>query len=247
MKQLSTHTLYLFLCLFGCSNNVFSQNKGPLTDYDLLFKKGTTFVGLAGSANFRGSTNENALVFTIVDQEKQGYSITGTSGRFLKEDFAIGIAFDYERNSLERQTIDADNITSDIKEEAAKLTASVYGKQFISLFPSKRINLFNIYGLAWVNDSKLNETRSQGILTRTFTESNAINFGISPGIQVFVIDGFATEVGVNVAGITAGRTTTYLNNVEDASINNFKIDLKINILSLNIGFYYYFLTNTNAR
>lgn len=238
--------LILYLILFALSCTLYGQQKAPIDNYDLIFRKGTAFVGLSGSAALRGSTNENSLIATILDQEKKGYSITLTGGYFLKNDFAVGGAFDYERNSIERQTIDADNIISDIKEHAAKITTSVYGKQFIHLFTSKRINLYNIYGLAWVYDSKLNETRSQDILTRTFTEVNAFKFGISPGVQVFVIDGFATEVGVNVAGITAGKTTTYVNNQFDGSVNNLNLDLRLNILSLNIGFYYYFNTKKNT-
>jgi hypothetical protein len=72
-----------------------------------------------------------------------------------------------------------------------------------------------------------------------------LRLGISPGIQVFIVEGFATEVGVNVAGLSGTRKVVTVNGEEDSTVNTADLDLRLNILSLNISFYYYFPNRKN--
>jgi hypothetical protein len=43
-----------------------------------------------------------------------------------------------------------------------------------------------------------------------------------------------------VAGFSGSRKSVTVNGADDAAVNTFDLDLKINILTLNISFYYYF-------
>jgi len=205
-----------------------------------ILRKGVVFAGFSGGASLRESENENALVVTIQDQSKKGYNLIFAGGYMLKPELAVGVGIRYDQSRISKTVIDSDGIISTIQGAGSILTSSVYVKNFIPLTANGRINLYNIAGIAWVSDRNTSESFSQDVLTRTYTNKNALQLGISPGIQVFVVEGFATEVGVNVAGFSATRKEVAVNGVDDSSVNTFDLDLRVNILSLSISFYYYF-------
>jgi hypothetical protein len=223
-----------------CITFLFAQTtKQP----NVLLTKGIVFFGLSGGASIRETENQDLFIFRIKEQQKSGFNVFVSGGYVLGNDFGVGGAFRYDQSRLTRTAVDQDGIVSDIKEAGTILTSSAYLKYFIPLGASKRINLYNIAGVAWVNDNNLNETLTQQVLTRTYTTINSVQLGFSPGIQVFIIDGFATELGVNIAGISGGAKKVYVNGVEDSKSNRLDIDLKLDILSASISFYYYFRVN----
>jgi len=228
--------LFVTVFISGGTYTVAQDESDKKPPYD----KDYVFFGATGGASLRESENENALVFIIKDQQKKGYNFLVTGGYFLKPTLALGGAVRYDESRITKVTEDTDGITADIQEAGSVLTTSAYGKFFIPLTPNKRFNLYTIAGLAWVADRYVVENYSQNLLTRTYTNKNTIQLGLTPGIQVFVVDGFATEVGVNVAGFSGSRKNVTENGVANSAVNTFDLDLKINILSLNISFYYYF-------
>jgi hypothetical protein len=205
-----------------------------------LLNKGILFFGLSGGGSLRESENEDLLIVKIQEQKKSGFNVLLSGGYMIKNDLALGGAIRYDVSRLSKITEDTDDIVSEVREAGSILTSSVYLKYFIPLTPSKRINLYNIAGIAWVADRLTNETFSQSILTRTYISKNTVQLGFSPGIQVFIINGFATELGVNVAGLSGSRKMVTINGTPESSVNTFDVDLKINLLSVNISFYYYF-------
>lgn len=233
--------IIITLTIFFSAAKSLAQNEGTEEKKSSL-QKGVVYAGFSGGASLRESENENALVVTIQDQSKKGYNLIFSGGYMLKPEFALGAAMRFDQSRLSKTTVDADGITSNVKEAGSILTTSVYVKNFIPLTVNRRINLYNIAGIAWVADRKTSENLSQDVLTRRFTRKNSLQLGISPGIQVFVVDGFATEVGVNVAGFSAARKKVSVNGNDDSSVNTFDLDLRVNILSLSISFYYYFPT-----
>jgi hypothetical protein len=220
-------------------HQVESQAQLPLNEKS-TYDKGYVFFGATGGASIRDSENENALVLTILEQQKRGYNFLVTGGYFIKPTLALGGALRYDESRVTKLTEDTDGIISNIQEAGTIITSSVYAKYFIPLTPNGKFNLYSITGLGWIADRNTTESFTQNILTRTYTNKNTLQLGISPGIQVFVIDGFATEVGVNVAGFSGSRKIEMVNGVENTAVNTFDLDLRINILSLNISFYYYF-------
>lgn len=205
-----------------------------------LLRKGIVFGGFSGGASLRESENENALVVTIQEQSKTGYNLIFAGGYLLKPEFALGAAIRIDQSRLNKTIVDSEGITSDIQEAGSIITSSIFVKAFIPITPNKRINLYNIAGIALVADRNVTENFSQDVLTRTYASKNSLQLGVSPGIQVFIVEGFATEVGVNVAGFSATRKVVNVNGEYDSGVNTFDLDLRVNILSLNISFYYYF-------
>jgi hypothetical protein len=163
----------------------------------------------------------------------------------LKPKLAVGFGLRIDQSRLTKTTIDSDGIMADVQEAGSIYTSSLFMKNFIPLTANQRINLYNLVGLAYVDDRKNSESFSQDVLTRTYTQESSVRLGISPGIQVFIVEGFATEVGVNVAGLTGTRKVVSVNGEEESSVDTFDFDLRLNILSLNISFYYYFPTRKN--
>lgn len=204
------------------------------------YDKGYVFFGATGGASLRASENENALIVNILEQKKKGYNFLVTGGYFITPTLALGGAVQYDESRTTKITQDSDGILSDIQEAGSIITTSVYSKFFIPLSPNKRFNLYSIAGVGWIADRNTAENFSQNVLTRTYTNKNTIQLGLSPGVQVFIIDGFATEVGVNVAGFSGSTKKVSVNGDDSSAVNTFDLDLKINILTLNISFYYYF-------
>lgn len=227
-------------CLLGCTTSLLAQTA---VQPNILLTKGIVFFGLSGGASLRETENQDVFLFRIQEQQKTGFNIFVSGGYVIGNDFGIGGAFRYDQSRLTRSIIDQDGVVSDIQEAGTILTSSAYLKYFIPLGASKRINLYNLAGIAWLNNNNLNETTTQQLLTRTYTTTNTVQLGFSPGIQVFIIDGFATELGVNIAGISGGTKKVYVNGIEDSKSSRLDIDLKLNILSASISFYYYFRAN----
>jgi hypothetical protein len=238
-NQFNNGFVILPLLIFFQITQVQAQSENTEASQSLL-RKGVAFAGFSGGASLRESENENALVVTIQDQSKKGYNLILAGGYMLKPDYAVGAAMRVDQSRISKTVVDSDGITSTIQEAGSIVTSSVYVKNFIPLTANRRINLYNLAGIAFVADRNTSESFSQDVLTRTYTRLNAVQLGISPGVQVFVVEGFATEVGVNVAGLSATRKEVAVNGVYDSSVNTVDLDLRVKILSLTISFYYYF-------
>jgi hypothetical protein len=223
---------------------IWAQTAGN-DDAPSFLDKGVIFGGFSGGASVRESENENALIVTINEQSKTGYNLLFAGGYMLKPKFAVGFGLSVDQSRLTKTTVDSDGITADVQEAGSIYTSSVFLKNFIPLTANNRINLYTLVGIGFIDDRNNSESFSQDLLTRTYTHQTSLQLGISPGIQVFIVEGFATEVGVNVAGLSGTQKVVTVNGIEDSSVNTFDLDLRLNILSLSLSFYYYFPTRKN--
>ncbi|MGL5113322.1 MAG: hypothetical protein ACRC6O_11850 [Flavobacterium sp.] len=203
-------------------------------------QKGLAFIGITGGANTRTSQNENILITNIIDKQKDGFNIQANGGYFLSKSFAIGTSVKYDWAKINQILEDTDGVQTFIKEASSSLGGNFFIKNYIPITPNGRFNLFNVVSLGMTKENKVTEKTTNTILDRYYSITNNYNLGINPGIQVFIIKGFATEVGVNLAGLSNTYKKTTVNQVEDTVIKSTDLDLKLNILSLNISFFYFF-------
>jgi len=245
ISQLLKGVILLIILSLNEVELIWAQTAGSDESPNYL-DRGVIFGGFSGGASLRESENENALIVTIDEQSKTGYNLLFAGGYMLKPRFALGFGLRVDQSRLTKTTVDSDGIMADVQEAGSIYTSSVFIKNFIPLTANQRINLYNLVGIAYIDDRNNNESFSQDILTRTYTHQTSVRLGISPGIQVFIVEGFATEVGVNVAGLTGTRKVVSVNGVEDSSVETFDLDLRLNILSLSISFYYYFPTRKKS-
>lgn len=205
-------------------------------------QKGLAFIGLTGGASTRTSVNEDILILKIIDKQKDGYNIQLNGGYFLSKSFAVGGIIKYDWAKLNQVLENSEGTITYVQEAKSSLGGGVFIKNYIPIAPNGRFNLFNVVGLGMNVENKVSEQTTDDILTRYYTTTNNYSIGITPGIQVFIIKGFATEVGVNLAGLTHSNKKTTVNQIESSTIKSSDLDLKLNILSLNISFYYFFKT-----
>jgi hypothetical protein len=57
--------------------------------------------------------------------------------------------------------------------------------------------------------------------------------------MVFIVENFAIEASVNLAGINFSNSTIKSTDIPDEVVRKASIDLKIDILKLNLGFLIY--------
>lgn len=245
MKIKLITSIYLHLILFLlCGIAVYGQeqeSKQSVGNFTPL-EKGFAFIGLTGGASKRTSANEDILITKIIDRQKDGFYVQANGGYFLSKTFAVGANMKYDWGNLDQQLEDTDGVITTVKEAKSSLGGGFFIKNYIPITPNGRFNLFNVVGLGISVENKVSEQTTNAILSRYFTKTNTYNLAINPGIQVFIIKGFATEVGVNLAGLTHTEKRTTLNQEERTKIINSELDLKLNILSLNISFFYFFKT-----
>ncbi|MDX2133459.1 MAG: hypothetical protein SFV52_01655 [Saprospiraceae bacterium] len=243
MKTYRLFYLILWLAAPGWS---YSQQVPDTGDSDLFefhnITKGTAFTGFTGSASTRLSENEDVLLFKIVDQEKRAFNILLSGGYMIKKRLGVGMAlqYDYLRNNQTNE--DSDGILSVVRQAGSGFSGRGFIKSFIPVTPSGRINLYYDIGITIGRDRLLSESLTENVLTRTYTTTNSFSLGMNPGINVLVVKGFAVELGVFAAGLSNSTKTIYVNDVKSSEVKRSDLDLKLNILALTIGFFYYFKT-----
>ncbi len=235
--------IFSVLCLIAYIAQGYAQSMeadSTIKNDELSLEKGMSFLGITGGASTRESINEESLIQKVLDQEKNAFNITLSGGYLLDNQFGVGgsLSYDWFRNNQLNE--DGDGIQTEVKDARTSITGAVFIKNYIPLSPGGRFNLYNITGLAFEARRSNTETFSQEILNRKYTEAYSISLGISPGMQVFVMKGFAAEVGVNVAGVSTTTTKTKINGESGSVVQSGVLDLKINLLSLKLGFFYYF-------
>jgi hypothetical protein len=226
----------LFLPSTSIAQSTANVEISPFTS----LQKGLAFIGITGGANTRSSQNENLLITNVIDKQKDGFNIQANGGYFLSKTFAIGTALRYDWAKLNQILEDSDGVLTFVQEAKSSLGGYFFIKNYIPITPNGRFNLFNVVSIGMNKENKVTENTSNDVLTRYYSVSNTYNLGINPGIQVFIIKGFATEVGVNLAGLSHTYKRTTINEVENTVIKSNDLDLKLNILSLNISFFYFF-------
>lgn len=238
-KRLFFLILTLWLLIYPKTMNAQTSNAIEVSSFTKL-QKGLAFIGLTGGANTRTSRNENLLITNVIDKRKDGFNVQANGGYFLSKSFAVGTALRYDWAKLDQILEDTEGVQTFVKEAKSSLGGYLFIKNYIPITPNGRFNLFNVVSLGMDKENKVTENTTNDVLTRYYAVTNNYNLGINPGIQVFIIKGFATEVGVNLAGLSHTYKRTTINEEENTVIKSNTLDLKLNILSLNISFFYFF-------
>ena len=203
--------------------------------------KGKGFAGLSFGANFKNSNNKNVLgLFNILSEDLNGGNIDLNGGYFFGNYFALGGSIIYKRDKAARLIENSDGTLTDLNSVDVSITTGVYVKFFTPLNDKERINLFAKAGISYSDGRRVEESTTTNILTRKYETYDKINFGIIPGVQVIVAEGFAVEAAISIAGLETAWSNLYINGEPVSDNKSTKVNLEINLLSINIGFYYYF-------
>lgn len=210
---------------------------------DSLFSisKGRSFLNLSFSLDQREAQNENQLIREVLDQDRFNLNVNMNGGYAIMDNFMLGLAFGYGRNREDVLQINQDN------EEV--LTRRV-GQDF-TLTPNMRnyIPLGNGQFQVFVQTDlriKYAESLRRDIYETEQDKLESVVFetrlGVSPGMVVFFDRNWAFETSVSLAGLTSKWTRQTLNDDEEnqTRIQENSVDLKLNLLALNLGVARYF-------
>lgn len=230
--------LALLLCCL-CSPAFSQSDAGDADTYLITPARG--YGVLTFSLDQRDAQNENQLFRQVIDQDKFDYRIIASGGYALKNNFTVGLGFSYAR---EREDI------TFLNDEGQEITSRSVG-QDISFIPNIRkyvplgegkLQVFVQTDLRVSFGESLQRDFMVAEVDKKETDFIELRLGIQPGMVLFFTREWAFEASVGVAGVSSRWTTQTFNNDEanQTKIHQSSIDLKLNLLALNLGVAYYF-------
>ena len=215
------------------------MGKTPEDDYRIT--KGRYYSSLTFSLDSRIAENEDQLVRQVVDQNRYDYRITANGGYVIKENLTLGLLAGYGRAREEITFVDenGENVTSKRLQQALSLAPSM--RNYIPIGKGQ---------LQILIQTELNVTIGES-LQRTFRIDDIdkvegdfidIELGVSPGLVLFFDRHWAFETTVGIAGFSTRIEEKVTNNDQDnlQRVVESGVDLRINLLQLNLGVAYYF-------
>lgn len=203
--------------------------------------KGRYYTSLTFSLNSRNAENEDQLFRQVLDQDRYTYRIVGNGGYAIKDNFTLGLSLGYGESKEEITYTDENDAELDSKRLQRGLSITPNMRNYIPLGKGK-LQILVQTELGFTFGESLQRIYSIDNVDKI--ESNFFEFdvGVSPGVALFFNKNWAFETRVNVAGFST-RVEELVTNNDEANrqrISETKIDLKLNLLELNLGVAYYF-------
>jgi hypothetical protein len=146
----------------------------------------------------------------------------------------------YGRNQENNIAVSSDGIKTYNDIAGSRMAFRPFIKNFIPLGKSDRFYVVIPTELQIGYGSSVKESTTDGVLTRSFTESNFYGIAMRPGMLAFIYKNFGFEVNVGAFGFSTRTDRTTVSGGPDGRVNTNDLDLKINILNLSLGFSGYF-------
>lgn len=228
------------LLILQLSNGI-SQENTNARELGYSISKGRAYSSLTFSADHRYVENENQIIRYVVDQNRYKFSVLVNGGYAIKDDLTLGLAFNYIRSNDNIDYIDqnGENINFRSVEQGFKIAPNM--RNYIAIGQGQ---------LQVLVQTELSATFGESI-ERTFMKDDInqlkgdfidLNIGVSPGLVLFFDRNWAFETTVALAGISARFSEAITNDDVDNSqrVVETGIDLRLNLLQLNLGISYYF-------
>lgn len=225
------------------------------TPYDLLssyynsgfkpFKKSNWYVGLAFSLDSKKSTNSQGLVQTIVDGDNLDYSLLFKGGYYFADYGMVGVDFNYYQSKFTGLLFqDPDTVQSNSISRGYAITPNI--RASIPLTPNERLSFFVGLGLNFgLETTNSRNTKHLDEITKQYKTVYNFGLGVTPGITFFAMENFAVEIGLNIFGYGLSIIDTETDGSDQAQVIKQKLNLSIDLLTLELGLSYYFGANSN--
>jgi len=232
--------LFSILLTFIVCLPLHSQESPPPED-NRFITKGRGFISLSFSLVQRKAENEAQLFRQVLDQERVNYRITTNGGYALNDNFALGLGLSYSR---EREDV------TFLDENGVEVTSRLLSND-ISFIPNMRnyiplgngtLQIFVQTDMRFSFAESLQRDFYPDEIDKIERDVFEYRLGVSPGVVLFFDRHWAFEVLVGLAGLTSRITEEVVNDQEEDKTRIVKtdIDLRINLLALNLGVAYYF-------
>lgn len=210
-------------------------------EIDVRLDKGDFLLGGTLGLDLKAAENENQLLKTAITEGSDKFNLRLDGAYALKDDWFIGMGFLWGVTNREGDYEDPNTgDVSNIKLHSTSYSLRPFIKNHLPLNANRRFNLVVQTELGFAIDQSIEETNANEIITRKLTKEWSVGLGVRPGLLAFIVNNFAVEASVNIAGI--GVTVKEVNQTDepDVNVSSANLDLKIDLLQLNLGFIAYF-------
>jgi hypothetical protein len=242
MSKLNTSFIFIMLVfftglLFGQQDSII---KYPGADIDVRLDKGNFMLGGTLGLDLKASDNENQLLRTALSENSDRFNLRLDGAYAYRDETFFGVGFLWGVTNREGDYEDPNSgDVSNIKFHSTSYSVRPFVKNHLPLSPSKRFNLVVQTEIGFEINQSLEETTIGDIVTRKQSQEWGLGIGMRPGILAFVMKNAAVEASVNVAGIGFRVNEITETGKPDTNVRSAELDLKIDILQLNLGFITY--------
>lgn len=227
-------TLLLFAPLF-------SQENPPSPKDDKMITRGRSFVILSFSLDQRKAENEAQLFRQVIDQDRLNYRVNVNGGYAFKDNLTLGLGLSYGREREDITFFDENGteVTSRFVRNDISFTPNM--RNYVP-FGSGTFQIFVQTDMRFTFAESLQRDFFPEEINKIERDVFEYRLGVSPGALLFFDRNWAFEVSVGLAGLTSRVTEEVVNDNEEDKTRIVKtdIELRINLLALNLGVAYYF-------
>lgn len=231
--------IYLTCFLFPSLGQAQSNQESKQNAY--LMSKGRFYGSLSFSLSQRKAENEDQLIRQVINQTRYNYRILGAGGYAIKDNFVLGLSGGYGRAREEITFLDDNDqeITTNRLEQGFTFAPNM--RNYIPLGNGQvQILVQTELGITFGESLQRNILPTE--IDKITGEFIQVNLGVSPGLLLFFDRNWAFETTVGIAGLTTRIEEEVFNDdVQNKQrIEQTNLDLRLNLLALNLGVAYYF-------
>ena len=218
-----------------------SQERGSDGMDDFKITKGRYYGSLTFSLNQRNAENEDQLLRQVIDQNRLNYRVIGNGGYAIRDNFTLGLTLAYGRQKEEIVFLDEneEEITSKRLQQGFSFAPNM--RNYIPIGKGQ-LQILVQTELGFTFGESLERVFFEDEVDKIEGDFVEINLGVSPGLVLFFDRHWAFETTVGIAGLTTRIEEETINDdvANRQRVETSTIDLKINLLQLNLGVAFYF-------
>lgn len=228
----------LLLCLPVLASGQ-SESEGGAKDFRI--RKGDIYTTLTFSLSTRAAENEDQIIRQVVKQDRYQFRVIANSGYAIQDNFTLGLSLGYGRQEEELTTLDDNNARVTSKKIEQGYSFAPVMRNYVP-FGNGQLQIVVQTELGITIGETLQRTFLSDDVNKTEGDFVELGIGVSPGLVLFFDKHWAFETTVGLAGLSTRVEEKVTNDDEEnrQRVVESTVDLRINLLQLNLGVAYYF-------
>lgn len=228
--------------LLGMTISANAQRRALRTLDDGVFApKGQWVIGSSVSYSEHTEKNYDFFVFEHIHSDGYTFKLSPMFAYTYKDNQAVGLRLNYGRTlfRMDDTTLNLDNEMlfeiDNVYQLEHSYTVTGFYRRYIPIGDTKRFALFaDAQASMGGSEGKLANGKGEQ-LTGTFSRSNRLSVGVTPGLVAMISNVAAVEVSVGVLGVEFGRKTQVTNQVEFGEQSHTIANFRVNLFSIGLG------------
>jgi hypothetical protein len=235
-KPFLLSALLIIVSSFGHARQMAHQ-----TEDDFKIVKGRYYGALTFSLDQRKAENENQLIRQVIQQNRLNYRVVGNFGYAIADNFSLGIGMGHGRQKEELISVgeNGDEVTSKRLQQGFSIAPNM--RNYIPI-GTGQLQILIQTELGFTFGESLERIFYQDEIDKIQGDFLDINLGVNPGLILFFDRHWSFETTVGVAGLSTRIEEEVVNDDFEnrQRIQSASIDLRLNLLQLNLGVARYF-------